>query len=218
VAHVRGSRIGAGGAGRQACAGLPGGKLVADTRRPLLVFENPHYPAYYLPLGDVVADLTDTGERYHSPSRGDAARLDVVAGAQRAPGAALHYGDSPIEALRDAVRIEWDAMDEWLEEDEPVYTHPRSPYSRVDILASSRHVVVELDGHTLADSHQPRILFETGLPPSLLPAAHRPVGGAPAAVVHGDPLPLQGVGNLLVDRVGGNAPRGPGLDLPDAAA
>jgi uncharacterized protein (DUF427 family) len=142
-----------------------GGKLVADTRRPLLVFENPHYPAYYLPLGDVVADLTDTGERYHSPSRGDAARLDVVAGAQRAPGAALHYGDSPIEALRDAVRIEWDAMDEWLEEDEPVYTHPRSPYSRVDILASSRHVVVELDGHTLADSHQPRILFETGLPP-----------------------------------------------------
>jgi len=27
---------------------------------------------------------------------------------------------------------------------------------------------------------------------SLLPAAHRPVGGAPAAVVHGDPLPYKG--------------------------
>ena len=37
-------------------------------------------------------------------------------------------------------------MDEWLEEDEPVYTHPRDPYTRVDILASSRHVRVEVDG------------------------------------------------------------------------
>ena len=56
-------------------------------------------------------------------------------------------------------------MDEWLEEDEPVYTHPRDPYTRVDILASSRHVRVDVDGVTVADSRQPRILFETGLPP-----------------------------------------------------
>ena len=56
-------------------------------------------------------------------------------------------------------------MDEWLEEDEPVYTHPRDPYKRVDILASSRQVRVEVDGVTVADSHPPHILFETGLPP-----------------------------------------------------
>lgn len=54
-------------------------------------------------------------------------------------------------------------MEEWLEEDEPVYTHPRDPYTRVDILASSRHVRVELDGVTLAESHSPHLLFETGL-------------------------------------------------------
>jgi uncharacterized protein (DUF427 family) len=35
----------------------------------------------------------------------------------------------------------------------------------VDILASSRHVRVEVDGVTVADSVRPRILFETGLPP-----------------------------------------------------
>jgi uncharacterized protein (DUF427 family) len=35
----------------------------------------------------------------------------------------------------------------------------------VDILASSRHVVVQVEGVTVADSRQPRILFETGLPP-----------------------------------------------------
>ncbi len=56
-------------------------------------------------------------------------------------------------------------MTEWLEEDELVYIHPRDPYTRVDILASSRHVRIEVDGVTVADSHQPRILFETGLPP-----------------------------------------------------
>jgi uncharacterized protein (DUF427 family) len=56
-------------------------------------------------------------------------------------------------------------MDEWLEEDEPVYTHARDPHTRVDILASSRHVRVEIDGVTVADSRSPRILFETGLPP-----------------------------------------------------
>jgi len=53
-------------------------------------------------------------------------------------------------------------MDEWLEEDEPVYFHARNPYTRIDILASSRHVRVEVDGVTVAESHAPRILFETG--------------------------------------------------------
>jgi uncharacterized protein (DUF427 family) len=70
-----------------------------------------------------------------------------------------------VEALRGLVRFRWEAMDEWLEEDEPVYTHPRDPYKRVDILASSRHVQVHVDGMLVADSHQPRILFETSLPP-----------------------------------------------------
>jgi uncharacterized protein (DUF427 family) len=50
-------------------------------------------------------------------------------------------------------------------EEEPVYVHPRDPYKRVDILASSRRVRVELDGVTVAESSQPRVLFETGLPP-----------------------------------------------------
>jgi uncharacterized protein (DUF427 family) len=142
-----------------------GSELVADTVRPLLVWEKPYYPTYYLPAGDVRAKLVPTGATEHSPSRGDAEVLDVVAGGATAAGAGRRYPESPIPELRDAVRLEWGAMDEWLEEDEPVYTHPRDPYSRVDVLHSSRHVRVELDGVLLAESRNPTILFETGLPP-----------------------------------------------------
>ena len=80
-------------------------------------------------------------------------------------GAALVYADSPLEPIRGHVRFEWDAMQAWFEEDEEVFVHARNPYTRVEILSSSRHVRVEVDGVTVADSRSPRILFETGLPP-----------------------------------------------------
>jgi uncharacterized protein (DUF427 family) len=64
-------------------------------------------------------------------------------------------------------------MEAWFEEDEQVYTHPRNPYTRVDILASSRRIRVLLDGLVLADSTSPRLLFETGLPTRYyLPRTH----------------------------------------------
>ena len=63
------------------------------------------------------------------------------------------------------VTFDWDVMDGWYEEDEEVFVHPRNPYTRIDAMRSSRHVQVELDGQTVADSTSPTILFETGLPP-----------------------------------------------------
>jgi uncharacterized protein (DUF427 family) len=141
------------------------GQLVADSRHPVLVWEGPHYPVYYLPAADIAAELVPAGRTEHSPSRGDAEILDVKVANATAPGAALRYPESPLAELRDLIRLDWNSMSEWLEEDEPVYTHARDPHTRVDILASSRHVRVELDGVTVADSRPPRILFETGLPP-----------------------------------------------------
>jgi uncharacterized protein (DUF427 family) len=151
--------------GRKRVRAYLGGSLVADTRQPLLVWEWPYYPAYYFPAGDVRAELVPTGDTEHSPSRGDAEICDVVLPGATAPRAARRYPDSPLEDLRKAVRLDWDAMTEWFEEDEPVYTHARDPYTRVDILASSRHIRVEVAGVTVAESRQPRILFETALPP-----------------------------------------------------
>ena len=143
-----------------------GGEAVADTVHPRLVWEVPYYPAYYLPAGDVRTDLlVPTTHTTHSPSRGDARHFTVKAGGKEAVDAAWQYPDSPMTELRELIRFDWEAMDGWFEEDEEVYTHPRDPYSRVDILAGSRHVRVELDGVVLAESTHPHILFETGLPP-----------------------------------------------------
>jgi len=141
-----------------------GNELVADTRAPLLVWEIPNYPTYYIPAADVRAELVGSGESEHRARLGDGELLHVKAGQESADRAARRYRDSPVVELRDAIRLDWPAMTEWLEEDEPVYTHPRDPYSRVDILASSRRVRIELDGITVAESDQPRMLFETGLP------------------------------------------------------
>src|ERR687895_1294147 len=152
-----------------------GGEVVADTAAPLLVWERPYYPAYYFPLADVRAGLleADDGAVVRSPSRGDGRTFTIRAGGRVAPAAAVRYQESPIEPLRDAIRLDWDAMDAWFEEDEEVFTHPRDPYTRVDILPSSRHVRVEVDGVTVAESAKPTLLFETGLPTRYyLPKTH----------------------------------------------
>jgi uncharacterized protein (DUF427 family) len=151
--------------GRKRVRILLAGELVADTTSPLLVWEVPYYPTYYIPAADVRAKLIPAGsESSELLGEGEVLSVEVPGGAT-ADRAARRYPASPARQLQDAVRFDWNAMSEWLEEDEPVYTHARDPHTRIDILASSRHVRVEIDGVTVADSRSPRILFETGLPP-----------------------------------------------------
>ena len=142
-----------------------GGQVVADTTRPLLVWESPRYPTYYLPKADVHAALEATGVTDDSPSRGTAEVYDVRAGERLAVRGASAYEKPSVDALRGHVRLAWDAMDAWFEEDEQVFVHARDPYVRVDALRSTRHVVVELDGVVLADTRSPVVLYETGHPP-----------------------------------------------------
>jgi uncharacterized protein (DUF427 family) len=142
-----------------------GGEVVVDTTDALYVWEVPYYPQYYVPVRDVAdGALVPTETVTHSPSRGDARHFTVKTHATEAVDAAWQYTGSPIEQLRECVRFDWNSMDAWFEEDEEVFVHPRSPYARVDILPSSRHVRIELDGVTVAESAHPTFLFETGLP------------------------------------------------------
>lgn len=151
--------------GSKRIRGFVGGELVVETFRPLLVWEKPQYPTYYFPIDDVRTELLSAeGHTSHSPSRGDAEVMTVAAGGAVRAGAALRYDRSPFESLWGTVRFEWDAIDAWFEEDEQVFTHARDPYTRVDILPSSRHVRVEVDGVVIAESYKPTLLFETRLP------------------------------------------------------
>jgi uncharacterized protein (DUF427 family) len=146
--------------GQKWVRGYAGGELVVDSRKPLLVWERPAYPAYYFPIADVDMDLLEA----ETVTDGDGQRFTLRAGGRMVPRAGVQYDESPVELLRDAIRFEWDALDAWFEEDEQVHVHPRSPYTRIDALPSSRHVVVEVDGEVVADSMKPTLLFETGLP------------------------------------------------------
>src|SRR5262245_52587365 len=151
-----------------------GGELIADTKRLKLVWEVPYYPTYYFPREDVRLELLNpNGHTQRSPSRGDAHKFTIKAGDREVADAAWHYPESPVEELRDLIRFDWDAMDGWFEEDardaeyeedEEAYVHPHDPNPRVDILHSSRHIEVEVNGVKIADSHRPTLLFETRLP------------------------------------------------------
>ena len=138
-----------------------GGRPILDTTGALYVWESPKYPQFHIPLDDVEAGvLVDEGvddERPLGPGRRHGLRVGDI----ERPGAGWVHGDG---AIAGTVRLQWDALDAWYEEDEQVFVHPRNPYSRVDALRSSRHVRVERDGVALADSPATVMVFETGLP------------------------------------------------------
>lgn len=141
-----------------------GRELVVDTERALLVWEKPAYPAYYMPREDLRANLVPA-DAEDAVGFGSGRTCDLYVGDRRVSAAAVMYEQPAIGALADHVRIAWDAVDAWFEEDEEIFVHPRDPYTRLDILPSSRHVVVQHQGMAVADSVRPVRLFETGLMP-----------------------------------------------------
>lgn len=143
-----------------------GGRYIADSRRVMLMRGLP--AVYYFPLQDVRMDyLESTDHKTTSKKLGEATHYHVKVDDQSARHAAWMYENPSEKAPEDLtgyVAFQWKSMDIWLEEDEPVRTHPRDPYTRLDVIQSSRHVKIIHAGHTLAESHRPVLLFETGLP------------------------------------------------------
>jgi len=164
-----------------------GGGTVVDSTRAVLVWEPRRIvPSYAVPAADIHAELvpsaapTTDGELaagsllpdvFTRPvldpsvpfsahtTKGEA--VDVRANGESCLGAGLRLADP---ALAGYVVLDFPAFDGWLEEDEPIVGHPRDPFHRIDVLASSRHVRLELDGQVLAESSRPMLLFETMLP------------------------------------------------------
>ncbi len=152
------------------------GETIANSKRALLLRETGHLPVYYFHPDDVAAEfLEPTSHTTHCPYKGEAAYWRVKVGSERAENAVWSY-PTPLpeaEAIKDYKAFYWHKMGAWYEEKEEVFVHPRDPYKRVDVMPSSRHIRVVIDGETVADTRRPHLLFETGLLTRYyLPAEH----------------------------------------------
>ncbi len=144
-----------------------GGEVIADSKRAKLVREAEVLPAYYFPEADVRTDLlTASAQKTACPVKGEATYWSIEAGGRCAEHATWSY-QTPLPAaaaIQDHFAFVWPKMDKWMEEEEELYVHARDPYKRVDALPSARHVRVVIDGHTMAETRRPHLLFETNHP------------------------------------------------------
>jgi len=164
-----------------------GGATVLDSTRGVLVWEPRRIvPSYAVPVDDVVGEVVPAGAAVADAADGVGVRMpdvserpvlapsvpfavhtaeghaaDVRAGGQNRPGAGFCPADPDLAGY---VVLDFGAFDAWYEEDELNVAHPRDPFHRIDVLSSSRHVSLELDGQVLAQSSRPMLLFETMLP------------------------------------------------------
>jgi uncharacterized protein (DUF427 family) len=144
-----------------------GGETIADTHRAVMLSESGHQPVYYFPPEDVRADVLEPSDRHTGcPKKGEASYHTIRAGDTVVEAGAWYYPE-PIEGagpLKGMIAFYWDRMDHWFEEDEEVFVHPRDPYHRVDVIPTSRHIKISLDGEVLAESDRAMALFESNLP------------------------------------------------------
>lgn len=142
------------------------GQVVVDTCDGLVVWEPGRIvPTYAVPAQDFSTELLPADARH-----------SLMSTAYR-----------PDDAdLADYLVLDF-AQFYWREEDEPIVGHPHDPFHRIDILRSSRHVRIELDGQRLAESTTPVLLFETLLPvrftsqPTMSPPRCNPATPSPTA-------------------------------------
>jgi uncharacterized protein (DUF427 family) len=147
--------------GRRVRARFAGAEL-ADSQRALMVWEPGRpVPLYAFPHEDVRTELLRPSEATARRAHPVAATWDAEGAGRVAEAAAWSYDDPD---LAGHLALDWNAMDAWFEEDDQVFIHPRDPFHRVDVRASSRRVVVSAAGSVLADTTRPLLLFETGLP------------------------------------------------------
>jgi uncharacterized protein (DUF427 family) len=144
------------------------GVVVADSDHAFLLHESGHQPVYYFPPGDVRTDLLEPSPRRASvPAKGEATFFSVRAGDEVLHNGAWTYAAPPATApaaLKGLIAFYFNRMSRWLEESHEIHTHPRDPYTRVDVLDTDRHIRISLGGALLAETDRALAMFETSLP------------------------------------------------------
>ncbi|KAM0795356.1 hypothetical protein BDR22DRAFT_826087 [Usnea florida] len=130
---------------------------IFDTTEAQHVWEHPYYPQFYVPSSAIKSGLLTKNEAIDDNK---SAFLATLKGEDRSTDRVLTFEKGPLSGL---VRFEFSALDQWFEEDQPIYVHPKDPYKRLDILPSTRTVTAKVDGVIVAESSSNLFLFETKL-------------------------------------------------------
>ncbi len=116
-------------------------------------------------------------------------------------GSGLAFEPEP--AAPGFVRIPWDAAEEWWEENEQVFMHPRNPYHRVDCLTTSRHLHVAWAGAVLVDTTRTVGVYETAQPARLYVASAQVAPGTLVPSATTTYCPYKGTASYWSAVVGG---------------
>jgi len=140
--------------------GMVRGQAIVDSKDVAVVYGERRLPLYYFPLRDVRKDLLSPASQDGGVQRWT---LQVNGHSVEDIGWSHVGDDEEFAPLREHIGFDWKKVEAWYEEDDEIFVHPRDPYHRVDVMSSSRHVKVVLDGEVVAETTRPCLLFETGL-------------------------------------------------------
>jgi uncharacterized protein (DUF427 family) len=145
-----------------------GDRWIADSEDVVLLHEPGRYPVAYFLRDDVEAGVLAAEDRLtQHKDLGDTRWFTVTAGERQANHAAWQHTGLPPHAgvLEGRLAFAWRAMDAFYEEDERIVGHAADAYHRIDIRATSRHLVVRDGDRTIADTRHPLALYESGFAP-----------------------------------------------------
>ena len=141
---------------------------IADSDDVVLLHEPGRYPVAYFPQHDVCAGvLIADGPVTRHPDLGAVTWLRIETAQHEVDNAAWRYDSLPSHAavLAGRVAFSWQAMTAFYEEDERIVGHATDFYHRVDIRATSRHLLVCDGERVVADTRRPLAVYESGYAP-----------------------------------------------------
>lgn len=136
------------------------GIVVADSTDARLLHQPGVPAAWWFPREDVATGgLSARRKSSDHPLLGQRRLFDLHADGGVVEAVVRSHPE--VAKLDGLLGVDWRRIDRAFEEDEPVAAEPIDPYHRVDVRDASRHVRLGLDGVVLAESHTPRMVFET---------------------------------------------------------
>ncbi|PSN65772.1 DUF427-domain-containing protein [Corynespora cassiicola Philippines] len=136
--------------------GVFNGKDIFDSNRAYHVYEIPYHPQFYIPVADFNPDAT-LAKKEPVPGTNDRAWLGELTSGNASTSSVVFFNT---EQLKDLVKVDFSAIDQWFQDGEPIKDHPKNPERRIDVTPSTSTIRVELDGVKLAESSKSLFLDE----------------------------------------------------------